>query len=161
MEKEIQRQTILIVDDEPGNVVILSELLAADHLTRAATNGEKALRMAMSERPPDLILLDVMMPDMDGYEICRQLKADRRASKIPVIFITGKVTEEDEIKGFELGAVDYIAKPFNETIVKARVKSHLELKRHRDFLEWMIREKNEELSKMEEEYECLFFRKKK
>lgn len=87
MEKEIQRQTILIVDDEPGNVVILSELLAADHLTRAATNGEKALRMAMSERPPDLILLDVMMPDMDGYEICRQLKADRRAGKIPVIFI--------------------------------------------------------------------------
>lgn len=70
------------------------------------------------------------------------------------------MTEEDEIKGFELGAVDYIAKPFNETIVKARVKSHLELKRHRDFLEWMIREKNEELSKMEEEYECLFFRKR-
>ena len=159
MERSAQKQqTILIVDDEPANVVILSELLAGECLTRAATNGEKALKLATSDKPPDLILLDIMMPDMDGYETCRRLKADERANKIPVIFITGKVTEEDEIKGFEVGAVDYITKPFNEIIVKARIKSHLELKRHRDFLEWMIREKNEELSKMEDEYTFLFCR---
>ncbi len=156
MEKSAHQQTLLIVDDEPANVVILSELLAGDYQTRAATNGEKALKLAMSDKPPDLILLDIMMPEMDGYETCRRLKADERASKIPVIFITGKVTEQDEIKGFEVGAVDYITKPFNKIIVKARVKTHVDLKLHKDFLEWMLKEKTQEMSKIENEYMALF-----
>lgn len=161
MERSAQKQqTILIVDDEPANIVILSELLYGDYLTRAATSGEKGLKLAMSDNPPDLILLDIMMPYPDGYEICRRLKADEQTSKIPVIFITGKVTELDEIKGFQVGAVDYIIKPFNNIIVKARIKVHLELKRHRDFLEWMIKEKSEELKKMEDEYMVLFSRKR-
>jgi diguanylate cyclase (GGDEF)-like protein len=89
----------------------------------------------MSDEPPDLILLDIMMPEMDGYEVCRRLKADFRTKNIPVIFITAMNQEEDETKGLEIGAVDYITKPFSMAIVKARVRTHLELKRHRDMLE--------------------------
>ncbi len=151
-------QSILIVDDEPVNIVILSELLGSDYQIRAATGGEKALAMIQSGYLPDLILLDVMMPGIDGYEVCKRIKAQDASKKIPVIFITGRLAEEDEIKGFTVGASDYITKPFKEVIVKVRLKSQLELKKHRDFLEWMIKEKTKEIKIMEEEYSNLFYR---
>ncbi len=130
-----KQQTILIVDDAKSNIIVLSELLRADFKIKAATSGEKALAIAFSDDPPDLILLDVVMPDMDGYEVCKRLKVSSQTKSIPIIFITGKVNEEDEIYGFNLGAVDYITKPFSPVVVKARVGTHAELKRHRDFLE--------------------------
>lgn len=131
----IREQTLLIVDDEPGNIKILLELLRSEYKIRVSNNGEKALKIALSEEPPDLILLDVMMPELDGYEVCRRLKNDPRTKKIPVIFITGKIGEQDEIQGFKAGAVDYITKPFSSVVVKARVKTHIELKQYRDYLE--------------------------
>lgn len=133
MTKQNSEQMILIVDDEPANIRILVELLRPEYALRVATNGETALRIALSDAPPDLILLDVMMQGVDGYEVCRRLKNDPRTESIPVIFITAKGHERDEIKGFEAGAIDYVAKPFNPVIVKARVQTHAELKRHRDF----------------------------
>ncbi len=129
------KQRVLIVDDAPTNIKILSQTLKDKVKISFATNGPDALRMATSDTPPDMILLDVVMPEMDGYEVCRRLKANRLTRNIPVIFITSKIDEEDEIKGLEAGAVDYIAKPFSQAIVNARVHTHLELKRHRDVLE--------------------------
>ncbi len=129
------KQRILIVDDAPENIKILGQALKPDHTISFATNGEQALRIARSENPPDLILLDIMMPGLDGYEVCRRLKADKKTLNIPVIFITAMSEEEDETRGLEIGAVDYITKPFSKAIVKARVRTHLELKRHQDMLE--------------------------
>lgn len=129
------KQTILLVDDAKENIRILAEVLREDYTIKVATNGEKALDIAMSENPPDLILLDIVMPRIDGYEVCKRLKASPQTKDIPVIFITGKVSEEDEILGFNLGAVDYIIKPFRPIVVKARVKTHSDLKRYRDYLE--------------------------
>jgi len=119
----------------PANIKVLGELLRDEYKIRLATGGKKALQMARSSNPPDLILLDVIMPEMDGYEVCAQLKADKATKNIPVIFITAMDLEKDETKGLSLGAVDYITKPFSLPIVKARVKTHLELKHHRDILE--------------------------
>lgn len=130
-----KQQTILIVDDAKANINVLAELLRADFKIRATTSGEKALEIALSDNPPDLILLDVLMPEMDGYTVCKKLKESSQTRDIPVIFITGKVSEEDEIYGFTIGAVDYITKPFSPVVVKARVNTHAELKRHRDYLE--------------------------
>ena len=135
MDKLAQKQTILIVDDAKSNIAILAELLRQDFTIRATTSGKKALEIAFSDNPPDLILLDVVMSEMDGYEVCRRLKASAQTKNIPIIFITGKVSEEDEITGFNLGAMDYIFKPFSPVIVKARVNMQAELKRHRDYLE--------------------------
>ncbi|MBF0338818.1 MAG: PleD family two-component system response regulator [Nitrospirae bacterium] len=122
------KPSLLIVDDEPSNVRILNELLRADYNIRVATSGERALQIALSDAPPDLILLDVMMPGIDGYGVCKSLKADPATEDIPVIFITSKVDEQDEIKGFEAGAVDYVTKPFRPVIVKARVETHVALR---------------------------------
>ena len=135
MDKTNTKSTILIVDDIPSNIKILGESLKTEYKIRLATNGEKALKIATSSTPPDLILLDVVMPGMDGYEVCRRLKEDATTRSIPVIFITTMSEEEDETKGLTLGAIDYITKPFSLPIVKARVKTHLELKHHRDVLE--------------------------
>lgn len=135
MNNDSQKQILLIVDDEPGNIEILIELLQPDYKIRVAKNGETALKIIFSEEPPDLILLDVMLPGIDGYEVCKKLKADPCSNKIPIIFITGKINEDDEIKGFEVGAVDYVTKPFSPIIVKVRVKTHAELKKHRDYIE--------------------------
>jgi diguanylate cyclase (GGDEF)-like protein len=135
MDELSKQQTVLIVDDAKGNINVLSELLRADFKIRAAISGEKALDIAFSDNPPDLILLDVMMPEMDGYEVCKRLKSSSQTKNIPVIFITVKVSEEDEIYGFNLGAIDYITKPFSPVIVRARVNTHAELKRYRDYLE--------------------------
>ena len=122
-----EKPTILIVDDTPANLSLLCDVLKFDYRTKAAVNGEKALKLAFSAPPPDLILLDIMMPGMDGYEVCRRLKANPATRNIPVIFVTAMSEVEDETRGLELGAVDYVTKPISAPIVKARVKTHLAL----------------------------------
>jgi putative two-component system response regulator len=129
-----RKPVILIVDDTPQNLSVMSDLLQDDYTVKVAPNGAKALKLAHSTTPPDLILLDIMMPEMDGYEVCRQLKGDPQTSAIPVIFLTAKTETEDEEHGFSLGAVDYIVKPISPPIVLARVNTHLTLKATADFL---------------------------
>ncbi|MEM9589844.1 MAG: adenylate/guanylate cyclase domain-containing protein [Pseudomonadota bacterium] len=121
------RNLILIVDDTPTNVAVISGLLKETYKTKVATNGEKALAIANGAEKPDLILLDVMMPGMDGYEVCRRLKANPETAEIPVMFLTAKTDAVDEEKGFEVGGIDYIHKPFSGPIVLARVKTQLAL----------------------------------
>lgn len=128
---------ILIVDDERYNIKVLTDLLREDHKIMAAKTGEQALNAAQGPNQPDLILLDIMMQGLDGYEVCKRLKADSRTMHIPVIFITALDTSDDEAKGFEVGAVDYITKPFKPVIVKARVRTHIQLKRKTDLLDRM------------------------
>lgn len=132
---EHETQTVLIVDDEPTNVQALAGLLKDEFRIKVANNGEKALSLAGGEHQPDLILLDIQMPNMDGYEVCRRLKEDARTSEIPIIFVTARDAASDEEKGFLLGAVDYISRPFYPAIVRARVRTHLNLKRKTDLLE--------------------------
>ena len=119
------QSTVLVVDDTPTNIQLLNGILRQQYKVKAATNGEKALKIARIKPLPDIILLDIMMPEMDGYEVCRQLKSCSITAAIPVIFITAKSEVEDEQQGFALGAVDYITKPFNPDIVKTRIKTHL------------------------------------
>ncbi len=121
------QQTILIVDDTPENIDILKNILHDTYKIKAAVNGERALKVAQSDPKPDMILLDIMMPDMDGYEVCRRLKADPATAEIPVIFVTAMNSEEDEEKGLALGALDYITKPISPAITKARIKTHLSM----------------------------------
>ncbi len=129
-----EKATILVVDDTPDNLSMMSNLLKEDYHVKVANGGEKALQVAMSDSPPDLILLDIMMPGMDGFEVCRRLKRDPQTQNIPVIFLTAKSEVADEQKGLELGAVDYITKPISPPIVMARVKNHLALTMMADFL---------------------------
>lgn len=129
-----ERASILVVDDTPDNLSLMSSLLKDDYQVKVAPSGERALRIAQSDKPPDLILLDVMMPEMDGYEVCRRLKEDERTRDIPVVFLTAKSEVDDEARGFALGAVDYITKPISPPIVLARVRTQLALKRVSDFL---------------------------
>ncbi|MBT0664107.1 PleD family two-component system response regulator [Geobacter pelophilus] len=124
---------VLVVDDAPINIQLLNDALQENHRVFFATNGKDALKIAATSLP-DLILLDIMMPDMDGYEVCRKFKADPLLKDIPIIFITAMSQQEDESSGLELGAVDYITKPFNPSIVRLRVRNQLELKRQRDLL---------------------------
>jgi diguanylate cyclase (GGDEF)-like protein len=128
---------ILVVDDVVENVDVLFHLLKADYTLAAARNGLKALRM-VEKRPPDLILLDIMMPEMDGYEVCRRLKEKNATRDIPIIFITSLSEAIDEARAFNLGAVDYITKPFQPIVVKARIRTHLNLKQKSDMLEAMV-----------------------
>jgi PleD family two-component response regulator len=128
------KQVILIVDDSPEIIALISALLKDHYTVTVATNGKDALRIAFSHHPPDLILLDIMMPGMDGYEVCSHLKSDSQTSYIPVIFLTAKSDVADEEKGFELGAVDYITKPISPPILLARIRTHLRLKRITDYL---------------------------
>ena len=144
MNHAYEKPRILIVDDEPTNIKMLMTTLGADYKMIVATNGLEVLKVVALKRP-DLILLDIMMPKMDGYEVCARLQADAKTRKIPVIFLTAKSAVEDETKGLELGAVDYITKPFNDGIVKRRVKNHLELKQHRDHLEELVQERTAQL----------------
>jgi putative two-component system response regulator len=125
--------TILAVDDTPVNLSLITGLLKS-HYRIKANSGEKALRIVHSDLPPDLVLLDVMMPDLDGIEVCRRLKEDPRTRHIPVIFLTAMSKSEDERIGLEAGAVDYITKPISPPILLARVKTHLQLKAGQDFL---------------------------
>ncbi|MBW1841660.1 MAG: response regulator [Deltaproteobacteria bacterium] len=131
---QFSNMRIMVVDDTEANIDILVETLADDYKVSVAMDGESALEDIKTRRP-DLILLDVMMPDMDGYEVCRRLKADPQTRDIPIIFVTAKSDESDETKGLEIGAVDYITKPFSPPIVQARVKTHLTLKLMRQKVE--------------------------
>lgn len=129
-------QTVLIVDDEITNIKVLTALLCSELEILFATNGRSALEIARS-KTPDLVLLDIMMPDQDGYEVCRKLKSDTQTEHIPVIFVTAKDQEQDEADGFEAGAIDFITKPFSPSIVKARIFNHLELIGQRNVLKIM------------------------
>lgn len=129
-----RKNTVLVVDDSPENIDLLGGVLNQDYKIKVALNGEKALKIAGTEKPLDLILLDIMMPGMDGYEVCRRLKSDTKTRDIPVIFVTSMSEVEDETKGLALGAIDYITKPIRSPIVQARVKSHIELKTARESL---------------------------
>ena len=128
---------VLIVDDQPINIQALYRIFSPDHRVLMATSGAKALTLC-KEDPPDLVLLDVVMPEMDGHEVCARLKADEATRNIPVIFITSHTDADEETKGLELGAVDFIAKPVNPAVVRARVKTHLTLKAHADLLRQMV-----------------------
>jgi diguanylate cyclase (GGDEF)-like protein len=144
---ESPRQKILIVDDTPANIEILYSILKGGYDVLFAKNGGDAIRIALQQLP-DLILLDIMMPGMDGYQVCRVLKADPLSAKIPIIFVTAMSKEEDEAKGLQLGAIDYLTKPITPPIVLARVRNHLQLKRNADLLEQLtaqLEEKNRAL----------------
>jgi signal transduction histidine kinase len=141
MIPEDGRRTILVVDDTPDAIAVLEGILKKDYRVKAATSGEFALEVASGAPVPDLILLDVAMPGMDGFETCRRLKQDGATARIPVIFVTSKTDFADEAAGFALGAVDYITKPVNPHLVRARVNVQLELKEAREELE----RQNEEL----------------
>jgi putative two-component system response regulator len=142
----VEKQTILVVDDTPDNIDVLSGILRPTYKVKAALDGEKALRIAHTEPQPDIILLDIMMPGMDGYEVCERLKSDPLTAKIPVIFVTAKSEIRDEQKGFELGAVDYITKPVSPPIVQARVRTQLAIYDQNRELERKVRERTEELN---------------
>ena len=136
---------ILLVDDNTTNLQLLHETLDGQgYRLLIAKNGKTALAIARKANP-DLILLDIMMPEMDGYEVCRRLKSDGKTDRIPVIFITALADEDDEAKGLALGAVDYITKPFNPELVRARVGIHLELKQHQDHLEQLVKQRTRRL----------------
>lgn len=128
------KPTVLVVDDTPDNLALVSGLLKDTYKLKVANSGEKALKIARSESPPDLILLDIMMPEMSGYEVCEALKADSKTCDIPIIFLTALIDMEEEKKGLEMGAVDYITKPISGPIVMARVAAQLKLKAAADFL---------------------------
>ena len=122
------KRIILLVDDTPANIQAAHNILKDTYIIKIATSGARALDLAKVAPQPDLILLDVMMPEMDGYEVCSRLKSDPGTCDIPIIFLTGKTGAEDETRGFELGAIDYIHKPFSPLVVQARVRTHLALR---------------------------------
>ena len=123
-----QKQRVLVIDDQPQNITVLNEILKSEYAISASTNGAKALSIAKSDNPPDLILLDVMMPGMDGFEVCKRLKADKKTKDIPVIFVTAKGEIDDKIDAYEHGATDYITKPVDPSLTLAVVKKHLKKK---------------------------------
>jgi len=141
---ELSNSTVLVVDDAETNIDILMETLGDDYDVSVAMDGESALESVASDRP-DLILLDIIMPGMDGYEVCKRLKDDETTRNIPVIFLTAMTEVQDEAKGLALGAVDYVTKPFSPELVKSRVHNQLELKRHRDHLEELVKERTREV----------------
>jgi putative two-component system response regulator len=145
-DAELSRQTILVVDDTPGNIEVLRSILRDDYQVKIATSGERALKIAYSTPVPDLVLLDIMMPEMDGYEVCTRLKADYRSRHIPVIFVTAMGEVEDEAHGFEVGGVDYITKPVSPPIVMARVRAQLALSNQNRELAALVRERTEQLN---------------
>lgn len=130
----IDQQSVLIVDDTPENLVLLHNLLKGRYHTKVANNGERALAVATTTPVPDLILLDVDMPGMSGFDVCQRLKNDARTVHIPVIFLTARAEVEDEQRGFDAGGVDYVVKPISPPVVLARVRTHLKLKAMADFL---------------------------
>jgi sigma-B regulation protein RsbU (phosphoserine phosphatase) len=168
MNDQVKKQAVLVVDDTPANIKVLMETLKDDYRIVAAVNGERALQLAASDPTPDIILLDVMMPEMDGYEVCAKLKADAKTRDIPIIFVTAMSDTQDETKGLELGAVDYITKPISPPVVLARVKNHLELKQAREILknqnlilEQRVEERTREVLELQKsEFELLVAKEK-
>lgn len=140
------RQRILIVDDTAQNIEALRQLLRTDYAVQAAISGDRGLELARAAPQPDIILLDILMPGMDGYEVCRRLKADPATAHIPVVFISALDQTGDETRGLELGAVDYIRKPFEPVVVKARVRNHLALKHYEQGLEALVQARTAELA---------------
>ena len=140
-----ERKLVLVVDDATANLQVVHAMLKDDFRIRVATSGAKALALVKDKPQPDLILLDVTMPEMDGYEVCTILKATPESRDIPVIFLTGKTEADDETKGFDVGAVDYIHKPFSPAVVKARVHTHLVLREAREQLAQQLLSINNEL----------------
>src|SRR6202167_2325052 len=134
MNQVDQKKVVLVVDDAPANIQIVKSILKDLYKMRVATSGATALELAKLTPPPDLILMDVMMPEMDGYEVCKHLKLDPETRDIPVIFLTGQTHVDEETRGFDVGAVDYIHKPFSPAIVTARVHTHLMLRGIREQL---------------------------
>jgi putative two-component system response regulator len=145
--------TILVVDDAPANLSVLAGLLNRAYRVKLASSGAKALEL-VRRAPPDLILLDVMMPDMDGYEVCQRLKADPFTQRIPVLFLTAMSQPDDEARGFEVGGADFIHKPINPPIVQARVRTHLQIKAYQDELSdrngWLESELAKRLSQVDQ-----------
>ena len=150
-----RRPTLLVVDDVPANVHELLGALKDDYCVKVATSGAKALDLALGPAPPDLILLDIVMPEMDGYEVCRRIKATPVGNRIPVIFVTVMGAVQEKVKGFNLGAADYISKPFDIDEVRARVRTHLELSRLRNTLENLVAQRTALLEKSEQKYRIL------
>jgi putative two-component system response regulator len=138
--------TILVIDDTPDNIALLVEILKDHYRIKAARNGEQGLKIARLQPPPDLILLDIMMPGIDGFEVCQKLKDDPTTSDIPVIFVTARISIDDESRGFGLGAVDYIAKPVSPPIVLARVNTHLALHDQNRELARQVKEQTQAIS---------------
>lgn len=134
LNMEREKSTVLVVDDAPENIDVLRGILKADYKVKVAINGERALEVCNSDNPPDLVLLDIMMPGMDGYEVCRRLKADPATEGVPVIFVTAKNETYDEVAGFEVGGVDFISKPVTPAVVLARVATHLQLRQAYRFI---------------------------
>ncbi|WP_417356224.1 HD-GYP domain-containing protein [Gallaecimonas pentaromativorans] len=146
----MKEATLLLVDDVPENLHILRESLKDLYHIKVATQGTKALALAKAEPRPDLILLDIMMPDMDGIAVCQALKADPLTHRVPVIFVTAMGEVEDEARGLSVGAVDYITKPISPAIVRARVATHLRLYQQEKNLEALVRERTRELEETRE-----------
>jgi len=138
---------ILVIDDTPENLSLMSELLREDYQVKLAPSGERGLQVATADPQPDLILLDIMMPGMDGYQVMQQLQADKATREIPVIFLTALAGVDDERRGLDLGAVDYITKPISPSIALARVRNHLQLKMMRDFMQYRNEYLNREVAR--------------
>jgi len=139
------KKTVLVVDDNQANLDVMKGILAGHYTVRAATSGRLAIKAVYAAHLPDLILLDVMMPEMDGYEVCRLLKADERTRRIPIIFVTAKSDAKDEAYGFSIGAADYLIKPVSAPVVLARVNTHLTLYDRERHLEGLVQERTADL----------------
>lgn len=152
---DVKNARLLIVDDHPKNIQVVGKILSnKGYRSIVAQNGLEALKAAQ-QALPDLILLDVMMPEMDGFETCKQLKASPKTENIPIIFLTAKTETEDIVQGFEVGAVDYVNKPFNTHELLARIRTHLELKRYKENLEQLVAQRTQELQGAYEEIKQL------
>jgi len=149
------KKTILVIDDTAFNLTLMSGVLKKWYTVKEAASGAEALQQLQTEALPDLILLDIMMPLMDGYEVCRRLKADPATAAIPVIFLTANVSSEDAEKGFELGAVDYITKPIKQKVVLARIKTHIALQAAANFLEDKAQYLESEVARRSREIEAI------
>jgi len=145
MDRSQSKQVLLIADANPENVNVLKTMLATDYDIKVAADGEEAIRLASSADTPGLILLNNMIPTANIHEVCRKLKADKTTRDIPIIFLSEPTKEDTEAKGFELGAADYLTKPFKRSVVSARIRTHLELKRYRDNLENRVKKRVSEL----------------
>ena len=141
MDRSQPKQVLLIADANPENVRVLKTILAPDYDISVVADGMEAIRLATSPNTPGLILLNVMMPTPDMYTVCKKLKADKTTKDIPLILLSEPTTEDTEAKGFELGAADYITKPFKRSVVRARIRTHLELKRYRDNLDTRVQKR--------------------